>query len=106
MNYTKPYECKQLLDVFVDNDLIQRDPNNSDNVLVYRAGNSLNEEGWYSENIFEVAQDLLNDIDGQYFLRKELADRGIEIEFEGVTEFLLFSFEERNAEYDDDDYDR
>lgn len=42
----------------ISNGLLHTDPNNSNNILVYRAAGTDNSEGWYSENILSVAGDL------------------------------------------------
>ena len=43
--------------------LLQVDPRNKNNILVYREKGDKNPEGWYSENIFDVASELLHDPD-------------------------------------------
>ncbi len=42
----------------ISNGLLHTDPNNSNNILVYRTAGTDNSEGWYSENILSVAGDL------------------------------------------------
>ena len=42
----------------VSDGILHADPNNSNNILVYRAAGTGNPEGWYSENILSVAGDL------------------------------------------------
>lgn len=76
------YECLQLLSKMVECSMLMRDPNDKNRVLVYRAASGFNSEGWYSENIFDTAQDLFNDIEGQKFLMQELISNRVAMEFE------------------------
>lgn len=41
--------------------VLKEDPNNKDNILVYRLAGNVDPEGWYSENILNVASELIND---------------------------------------------
>lgn len=59
------YNCIRLLDVAIKCDLIQRDPNIPDNILVYRKAGEEDPEGWYSENLMSIAQELQDDEEGQ-----------------------------------------
>lgn len=90
-HYTKPmdeplimYECMQLLDTLAENNIIHRDPDNPNNILVYMEADDLNPEGWYSQNLMSAAQDLLDDIEGQQLLRRELESRNIDMVFENI----------------------
>ena len=40
--------------------ILQKDPNNPNNMLIYRSAGTINPEGWYSENIIETATELFN----------------------------------------------
>lgn len=87
--YTKPkdepllmYECIQLLTTLVDNGIVQKDPNEPNNIAVYREADGVNPEGWYSQNLHEAANELLYDKEGQRFLLDELANRNIPMVFE------------------------
>lgn len=107
--YTKPldeplvmYECIQLLDTLAENGIIHRDPQNRNNILVYivtprrgitsntsegsvaREKDSINPEGWFSQNLISAAEELLGDIDGQQFLRRELESRNIDMVFDNI----------------------
>ena len=42
----------------ISDGILHTDPNNTNNILVYRAVGTDNPEGWYSENILSVAGDL------------------------------------------------
>lgn len=95
MKYTKDLneplifiECLKMLEVAIDNGILQRDPNpdnepaRENHILVYRAaGDEYNPEGWYSEHIYSIAQELLEDIEGQKAIREALQERGIILEF-------------------------
>lgn len=49
----------EILDA-VSNGLLHADPNNSNNILVYREAGTDSPEGWYSENILSVAGALVS----------------------------------------------
>lgn len=66
------YNCMRLIDELANHGVIQRDPNRRDNVIVYYKGDTENPEGWYSENIWTAAEDLLLDGDSQRLLINEL----------------------------------
>ena len=89
--YTKPigvplkmYECMQLLEKLVETDMIQQDPQRKDNLIIYFSESDTQPEGWYSQNIFDVAESLMNDFEGQKFLMKELAEKNIKMEFKNI----------------------
>lgn len=77
-------ECLQLIEKLIDIGVIQRVPDGSDRIAIYRAKGIEEPEGWYSENIFTVAQELLGDIEGQQYLRGVLAEKGIKKPFKKV----------------------
>lgn len=94
-------ECVQLLEKLVENGYIQKDPNNADNILVYRQAGAENPEGWYTENLMSSAGDLMRDEKGQRFLRETLAKDGIEMQFKdvmGAARDFLKPFEEIQKE--------
>lgn len=74
-------ECEQLLSKLIEEKYILKDPNNENNMLVYRKAGTTYPEGWYSENILSTASDLVNDLQGQKILRETLAKNGIEMQF-------------------------
>lgn len=45
----------------IEKGILQRDPNQSNNILVYRARCESTPEGWYSENILNIASELYHD---------------------------------------------
>ena len=64
----KFYECLELLKQLVEKDILKFDFDNPDNIIVYREAGSKYKEGWYSENIYNVAQELLNVGNSQQYL--------------------------------------
>lgn len=77
-------ECVQLLDKLVQKGYIQKDPNNKNNILVYREAGTKYPEGWYSENLMSSASELASDIEGQKLLRNTLTQDGVSVQFENV----------------------
>lgn len=72
-------KCLSLLTEAVRLGLLQKDlnPDFPDNVLIYREqGNQPyeNPEGWYSENIFTTAAELVDDKEGQEYIRNSIAE--------------------------------
>ena len=75
------YGSLKLLEACQDAGLLQADPNDPNSLLVYRdAGNPPDEfpEGWYSINAHTLAQELMNEPDGQKTLLDALKENGIE----------------------------
>ena len=66
------YNCVRLLSAAVQAGLIQRDPSDGNRILIYRAAGTKEPEGWYSENLFSVAQELLKSEAGQQFIASEV----------------------------------
>lgn len=76
------YQCIKLLDLCFANGVLRKDPNNTDNMLVYcTAGNPPEKypKGWYSENILSVASELAADPKGQRVIMKALRKANVEI---------------------------
>lgn len=72
-------KCLNLLVEAVRLGLLQKDlnPDFPDNVLIYREqGNQPyeNPEGWYSENIFTAAAELVDDKEGQEYIRNSIEE--------------------------------
>lgn len=76
------YNTVRLLDTGLKAGVFQFDPKDKNRMLVYRTGNQETgaPEGWYSENIHEVAQELMNDENGIAVILKEYSNRGISFE--------------------------
>lgn len=74
--------CLRLLHECVKTGLIQSSPKDSNCILVYREAGELFPEGWYAENIYDVAGELVHDEEGQRFLIGELKEKEIEFKEE------------------------
>ena len=85
------FNCIKLLESCVENGLIQRDPANKNNILVYydASKDGTFKEGWYSCNLLSQAGDLCRDGEAQRFLITELAKKGVE--FKRQTSVFLNS---------------
>lgn len=75
------YECIQLLDKLAECDILMRDPNNKNNLITFRSADELNPEGFYTQAVIDVAQELYEDIEGQKFLIDELKTKDADFEF-------------------------
>ena len=75
------YHCIQLIDMCIKNNLIKKDPNNDNNILVYRERSEYAPEGWYSDNIHTVARELSKDVYRQRYLMGMLDTKGVRVEF-------------------------
>ena len=67
--------CVYLLQDAVSHGIVQRDSEIKDNVLVYRGAGPEEPEGWYSENLMSLAQELRNDPNGQKELLSAYKDK-------------------------------
>lgn len=65
------YNCLCLLQDCVEAGMIQKDPNNKDCVLVYRAASERFEEGWYSTYLFSAAHELADSEEDQISLMED-----------------------------------
>lgn len=79
----------KLLEKCVEEDILNKDPERNDNILIYRREGEGHPEGWYSENIFEVAQELQHDINGQKTLIGGLRVKGIDFEETPLPNFSI-----------------
>ena len=77
LNY---YQCVHLIDLCIKNSFIQKDPNEDNNILVYRKKSSERPEGWYSANVMTSAQELYHDVEGQRYLLGRLEEAGVKPE--------------------------
>lgn len=64
--------CLSLLRELSKKEIIKKDKDVRNNILVYRSGNENFPEGWYSENIVTVASELVNDSEGVNYLISKL----------------------------------
>lgn len=53
------YQCIQLLSALAEKEIIQRDPENKNNILVYRSAGTEYPEGFYSQNLLSLHQSWL-----------------------------------------------
>lgn len=59
---TKPFlDCVNEIHEAIQKGILRLDPNDKDSILIYRSAGDENPEGWYSQSILEVAQELLED---------------------------------------------
>lgn len=58
----------------VDRGALHLDPNNSDNIILYKNKGEFSPEGWYSESITDIAHELLNNPDNYESYLKALMD--------------------------------
>lgn len=72
------FQCIKLLEACIKNGVLASDPDAANRLLVYRGAGKTAPEGWYSEPVMMVAQELLDDHDGQQLLLKRLKEEGIE----------------------------
>ena len=67
----------RLLGDMTEKGILQRDPEKDSNILVYRkAGPNGSPEGWYSDNIFDVARELVKNDQNRYSLMNTLGEAG------------------------------
>lgn len=79
------YNCLRLLQECVKAGLIKTSVNNKSNILVYRMAGKKSPEGWYEENIFSTAKELVADRAGQKYLMHQLNEKGIEFKEESYV---------------------
>lgn len=53
---------------------LHQDENNPNNILIYRKAGENSQEGWYSQNVFEVASELLDKEDSYQEFKKAIED--------------------------------
>ncbi len=88
--------CLKLLEKCVEEDILQIDPDRKDNILVYReagADKAKFPEGWYSVNAHNLAQELMNEPDGQKVLVDALEEKGVA--FEPMSMWIRYKEKER-----------
>ncbi len=78
------FNCLRLLHECVKAGLIQLYPEDNNYILVYREAGEQAPEGWYAENIYDVAGELVHDEEGQKFLIGELKEKEIEFKEESI----------------------
>lgn len=85
------YMAYSILSKCVDLGLINRDSNDRSNILVYRTADSESgfKEGWYSQNIWDAAEELFQDAQGMDFLLEQIHETDPEFVPERMPEFFL-----------------
>lgn len=81
-----------LLDAMCEEGLLQRNPDDRNSVLIYRSGVDANtydaSEGWFSQNIFAAAQEIMNDYEqGDRSFFDALKAQGYDVAFTDAGEF-------------------
>lgn len=66
------FQCIKLLEACIKSGVLASDPDDANRLLVYRGAGKTAPEGWYSEPVMSVAQELLLHTEGQELLVKEL----------------------------------
>ena len=74
------FQCIKLLEACIKNGILASDPDDANRLLVYRGAGKTAPEGWYSEPVMSVAQELLLHTEGQELLVKELEKKGVTFE--------------------------
>lgn len=69
------YQCIQLLTALTEKGLIHKDPDNPNNIFVYRNAGKTSPEGFYSENLLSTASDLAKDSSAQQYLVSKLEEQ-------------------------------
>ena len=64
----------RLLGDMTEKGILKRDPEDKNSILVYRTAGAQNPEGWYSENIFTAAAELVDDKEGQEYIRNSIEE--------------------------------
>ena len=77
------YGSLKLIEACEQADVLQASPDDPNDILVYRmAGDDQHPEGWYAINAHTLAQELMNDTDGQRILLDALEEKGVEFKTE------------------------
>lgn len=74
------FQCIKLLEACIKNGILASDPDDANRLLVYRGTGKTAPDGWYSEPVMSVAQELLLHTEGQELLVKELEKKGVTFE--------------------------
>lgn len=79
-----------IIDELLKTGILQYDPENHDNMLVYRSAGENNPEGWYSQNILSAVSELFQDKKQMDYVLSVAADNGIDTEklFQSAYELI------------------
>lgn len=82
----------KMLDALAKEGMVARDPNNRNNLLVYRERVKMEDgsfvSGWFTENIFEVAQELFMSEEDRNSLFSVVRERGKTVVFSDSGDFV------------------
>jgi len=82
-----------MLDTLAEEGFVSRNPENEDHILIYYTDLPVDatetgvSEGWVTENIFDVAQDLYDNEESRKNLFEVLKEQGIEPVFDNFGDF-------------------
>lgn len=83
-------ECVNLLKECAELGIIQSDENKPNNVITYRSASRETPEGWYSQNILDVASELFSDEKGQEIVLNALNEKKERLEKLNNGEYKLY----------------
>ncbi len=94
-----------LLSAMCDEEILSKDPNNSNNILVYRTNMDESvygvSEGWTSQNIFDAAQEIFNEAkQGTPSIFDALEENGFEAAFTENGDFEGLYKKDKTADKD------
>lgn len=69
-----------IIDELLKTGILQYDPENHDNMLVYRSAGENSPEGWYSQNILSAVSELFQDKKQVDYVLSVATDNGIDVE--------------------------
>ena len=69
-----------IIDALLKAGILQYDPENHDNMLVYRSAGENSPEGWYSQNILSAVSELFQDKEQVDYILSVATDNGIDVE--------------------------
>lgn len=69
-----------IIDELLKTGILQYDPENHDNMLVYRSAGENSTEGWYSQNILSAVSELFQDKEQVDYVLSVATDNGIDVE--------------------------
>lgn len=96
------YGSLKLLEACEEAGVLQTSPDDPNDFLVYReAGNppEENPEGWYAVNAHTLAQELMNEPDGQKALLDALKEKGVEFKIQ-PSYHKGYSFQKEGFEHE------
>ena len=69
-----------LFNKLIEKSILSKDPNRPSNIIVYMRETDDHPEGWYSQNMFSAAEDLLADRSALEYVLKEANKNGIDLD--------------------------